>query len=97
MTRRCLSAAIYMCICNIGKFDVVLRTFMDGFGFLEQYHEEGLQRLNHIIILMLTSSASFYDLEKLKQYDKVKKHLPKALTEADVRDIMKTYFKQHTN
>ena len=70
---------------------------MDGFGFLEQYHAEGLQRLDHIIILMLTSSASFYDLEKLKQYEKVKKHLPKALTEADVRDILKTYFKQHAN
>ncbi len=70
---------------------------MDGFGFLEKYHEEGLHRLDHIIILMLTSSASFYDLEKLKQYDKVKKHLPKALTEADVRDILKTYFKAHNN
>src|SRR5688572_4104670 len=70
---------------------------MDGFGFLERYHAEGLQRLDHIIILMLTSSASFYDLEKLKQYEKVKKHLPKALTEADVRDILKTYFQKHKN
>lgn len=70
---------------------------LDGFGFLEQYHAEGLQRLDHVIILMLTSSASFYDLEKLKQYDKVKKHLSKALTEPDVRDILKTYFNNHKN
>src|SRR5690242_9324336 len=36
---------------------------MDGFTFLDKYHEEGLQRLDHIIVMMLTSSASFYDLE----------------------------------
>lgn len=70
---------------------------MDGFSFLDKYHEEGLQRFDHIIVMMLTSSASFYDLERLKQYDKVKKHLPKALTEADVRDILKTYFKKQKN
>ncbi|HSI91289.1 MAG TPA: response regulator [Adhaeribacter sp.] len=69
---------------------------LDGFGFLEQYEEAGLSRLDHIIIMMLTSSASFYDLEKLKQYKKVKKHLPKALTEADVRDILNTYFAAQT-
>jgi CheY-like chemotaxis protein len=65
---------------------------LDGFGFLEKYREEGLDHLDHIIIMMLTSSASFYDLEKLKKYEKVKKHLPKALTENDVREILKEHF-----
>jgi hypothetical protein len=42
--------------------------------------------------MMLTSSASFYDLERLKQYKKVKKHISKALTDADVREILTEYF-----
>jgi CheY-like chemotaxis protein len=65
---------------------------MDGFTFLEKYKEAGLDSGDHVIIMMLTSSASFYDLEKLKSYDKVKKHLSKALTEAEVREIVKTHF-----
>ncbi|KAA9338912.1 response regulator [Adhaeribacter soli] len=70
---------------------------MDGFTFLEKYAEEGFDRLDHVIILMLTSSASFYDLEKLKNYTKVKKHLSKALSEADVREILKNYFAHKQN
>ena len=65
---------------------------MDGFSFLEKYKEEGLDTQDHVIIMMLTSSASFYDLERLKGFNKVKKHLSKALTEADVREIMRTHF-----
>jgi len=41
---------------------------------------------------MLTSSASFYDLERLKQFKKVKKHLSKALTERDVKEILQEHF-----
>lgn len=65
---------------------------MDGFTFLEKYTEEGLDKLDHVIIMMLTSSASFYDLERLKNYGKVKKHLSKALTEADVKEILRNNF-----
>ena len=65
---------------------------MDGFTFLEKYKEEGLDKGNHVIIMMLTSSASFYDLEKLKSYDKVKKHISKALTEVEVKEIIRQYF-----
>jgi len=67
---------------------------MDGFTFLEEYHSSGLDAGDHVIILMLTSSASFYDLERLKNYKKVKKHFSKALTKHDVQEIMKDYFKQ---
>jgi hypothetical protein len=45
-----------------------------------------------VIILMLTSSASFYDLERLKSYPRVKKHISKALTAADVKEILQDYF-----
>lgn len=65
---------------------------MDGFSFLEAYEAADLDMDDPIIIMMLTSSASFYDLEKLKEFKKVKKHLSKSLTEADVKDILKEYF-----
>ncbi|QHL88256.1 response regulator [Nibribacter ruber] len=63
---------------------------MDGFKFLDEYHKQ-----NHpkgMIILMLTSSASFYDLERLKEYEHVKKHFSKALTENDIKEIMSQYY-----
>lgn len=66
---------------------------MDGFTFLEEYEKRGLDAKDHMIILMLTSSASFYDLERLKNFNKVKKHFSKALTKHDVRDIMNEFFK----
>ena len=66
---------------------------MDGFTFLEEYEKRGLDLKDHIIILMLTSSASFYDLERLKNFKKVRKHFSKALSKHDVRDIMNEFFK----
>jgi len=65
---------------------------MDGFSFLEAYEQTHLDQQNPIVIMMLTSSASFYDLERLKQYKKVKRHLSKALTESDVKEILKEHF-----
>ncbi|MFC6996665.1 response regulator [Rufibacter roseus] len=65
---------------------------MDGFSFLDEYHKQDLGQKGGMIILMLTSSASFYDLERLKTYEHVKKHFSKALTESDVRDIMSQYY-----
>jgi CheY-like chemotaxis protein len=65
---------------------------MDGFTFLEAYNEVTEGPAEPIVILMLTSSASFYDLERLKSFPKVKKHLSKALTERDVKDILQEYF-----
>ncbi|WP_181304894.1 response regulator [Rufibacter sp. XAAS-G3-1] len=68
---------------------------MDGFSFLDEYHNLALSENGSMIILMLTSSASFYDLERLKGYASVKKHFSKALTESDVRDIMNDYYKKN--
>ena len=65
---------------------------MDGFSFLEAYENAQLDIDDPIIIMMLTSSASFYDLERLKSFQKVKKHLAKSLTETDVKDILQEYF-----
>lgn len=66
---------------------------MDGFTFLEEYDKRGLDMKDHMIILMLTSSASFYDLERLKEFKRVRKHFSKSLTKHDVREIMNEFFK----
>lgn len=65
---------------------------MDGFEFLETYRQLGLPQPNPIKIMMLTSSASFYDLKRLEQFAEVTKHFSKPLTVADVRDLMTEYF-----
>ncbi len=67
---------------------------MDGFSFLDEYHALNLAQDGSMIILMLTSSASFYDLEKLKGYTSVKKHFSKALTENDIKEIMADYYQK---
>lgn len=65
---------------------------MDGFSFLDEYKRRGLDESDHVIIMMLTSSASFYDLERMKNYSKVKKHFSKALTRYDVQEVMQEFF-----
>src|SRR5690606_6575394 len=67
---------------------------MDGFEFLEEYQRLGLDARDYVIILMLTSSASFYDLERIKNFKKVKKHYSKALTAHDVREILAEFFQK---
>lgn len=65
---------------------------MDGFEFLEEYQKVAADEKEGTVLLMLTSSASFYDLEKLKQFPDVRRHYSKPLTESDVREIIQTYF-----
>ena len=65
---------------------------MDGFEFLEEYQKIPAEEKKGTVMLMLTSSASFYDLEKLKHFPDVRQHYSKPLAEADVREIMQQYF-----
>lgn len=65
---------------------------MDGFSFLDEYQRRNLDTRNHVIIMMLTSSASFYDLERLKNYSRVKKHYSKTLTRHDVQEVLDQFF-----
>ena len=69
---------------------------MDGFSFLEEYERMGLDAANQVIIMMLTSSASFYDLEKLRSFKKVRKHYSKALTRHDVQEVINEFFVKNT-
>lgn len=65
---------------------------MDGFEFLEAYRQMGLNRTLPTKIMMLTSSASFYDLKRLENYQEVKCHFSKPLVDQDVREIIQEYF-----
>ena len=65
---------------------------MDGFEFLEEYQKFSEADKAGTVMMMLTSSASFYDLEKLKQFPEVLKHYSKPLAEADVREIIEEHF-----
>lgn len=66
---------------------------MDGFVFLEQYEQLRLPE-KAPVLLMLSSSASFYDLERLKQYRSVRRHVTKPLDRYELRDIMSEFFGQ---
>ena len=68
---------------------------MDGFEFLDAYQELNARYIIPTQIMMLTSSASFYDLNRLEKYDVVKRHFPKPLTDFDVKEIVKDFFPGH--
>jgi CheY-like chemotaxis protein len=68
---------------------------MDGFEFLDAYQELHAKHNIPTQIMMLTSSASFYDLNRLEKYAVVKRHFPKPLTDYDVKDIIKDFFPNH--
>lgn len=65
---------------------------MDGFEFLETYHNLPENLRKGIVVMMLTSSASFYDLERLKKYSTVEQHISKPLQEEHVRQILQEHF-----
>lgn len=68
---------------------------MDGFEFLEAYQALNTQYYIPTQIMMLTSSASFYDLNRLEKYNVVKRHFPKPLTDYDVKEIVRDFFPGH--
>ena len=65
---------------------------MDGFEFLEAYRQLGLENTIPTKIMMLTSSASFYDLKRLETYAEVKRHFSKPLADQDIKEIIRDYF-----
>ena len=60
----------------------------DGFWVLEHYHKrDDVQKAR--LVVALTSSASFYDLQKLKQFPEVITHVYKPLTAEHLTDLAK--------
>lgn len=64
---------------------------MDGFEFLEEYRNLSPE-MKASKVIMLSSSASFYDLQKLKEYPEVLQHIAKPLTVSHVKELMEQYF-----
>ncbi len=65
---------------------------MDGYEFLDEYRKLNKKTPLYSKIMMLTSSASFYDLKRLEEYEEVQKHFSKPLTAHDIKEIMSEYF-----
>ena len=65
---------------------------MDGFEFLEEFRNLGIGKDGTPVIMMLTSSASFYDLKRLETYQEVKRHFDKPLGDQDLKQIIGDYF-----
>jgi CheY-like chemotaxis protein len=64
---------------------------MDGFDFLAQYQELP-DHHKAKKVFTLSSSASFYDLEKLKEFPDVVGFLSKPLTQADAMHLVTEHF-----
>jgi CheY-like chemotaxis protein len=69
---------------------------MDGFEFLEAYKQMGLDKVVPTKIMMLTSSASFYDLKRLETFEEVKRHFSKPLADQDIKEIIREYFPENS-
>jgi CheY-like chemotaxis protein len=67
---------------------------MDGFEFLERY-KDLKPELKADKLIMLSSSASFYDLHRLKQFADVSRHISKPLNSDLLWEILKEYFPKH--
>ncbi|MGV3540088.1 MAG: response regulator [Rufibacter sp.] len=69
---------------------------MDGFDFLEQYQHLPVGHKAKKLFA-LSSSASFYDLHKLKEFPDVDGHLSKPLTQADALALFNEHFGDGTS
>lgn len=69
---------------------------MDGFEFLEEYQKLDLKSTIPTKIVMLTSSASFYDLKRMEQFEEVKRHFSKPLSVHDIKELMTEFFPENT-
>lgn len=64
---------------------------MDGFEFLTAYRELG-GIYNNSVVVVLTTSDSVEDYERLKEFPEVEVYLNKPLTEDNLSYIMDKYF-----
>jgi CheY-like chemotaxis protein len=67
---------------------------MDGFTFLDQY-KNLKEEMKAKVIFILSSSASFYDLHRLKNYPYVIETLDKPLSREYVLELMAKHFPEH--
>lgn len=76
----------YLQTCNLNDLpDVIFLDIMmpemDGFAFLEAYHELPQERKNRMKVILLSTSDSFKDLNRANRNPYVRKFLNKPLTD----------------
>jgi len=65
---------------------------MSGWDFLEAYEKFEREKLANIILCMLTTSDSIYDIEKAKEYPIITDYYNKPLTQEVLTEIIEKYF-----
>jgi CheY-like chemotaxis protein len=65
---------------------------MDGFEFLNAYQELSFENKEKVIIVMLTTSTSQRDIDKLEKYTNVVNFISKPLTEEKLKQIINSHF-----
>ena len=61
---------------------------MDGYQFLDRYHELGFSKTNKRIIIMLSSSMNDLDVEKSNKYEAVQGYENKPLTRENIERLL---------
>lgn len=65
---------------------------MDGFEFLDTYQRLPQEVRDRMVVTVLSSSASFNDLTRVKQYASVERHISKPLKEETVQEVLQANF-----
>ncbi len=65
---------------------------MNGFEFLETFHNTFAHKPKPLILMMLTTSVQNSDFAKAKTFDEVSEYISKPLTPVKIKDIMVNYF-----
>ena len=66
---------------------------MNGFEFLEAFHNEFKEEDRPVVLMMLTSSVQNTDYTKAKSYSEVTQYIPKPLSPTKLEEIIEQYFK----
>lgn len=65
---------------------------MNGFEFLEEYHQLDSHLKSNVVVMMLTTSLNPADVNRAGQYDEVTGYRNKPLTKAMLEEVVQEHF-----
>lgn len=65
---------------------------MNGFEFLEEYHQLAENLKSNVVVMMLTTSLNPTDVNRASQYGEVTGYRNKPLTKAMLNDVLQQHF-----